>query len=136
MKGTRPILLVEDDDLDARSVQRALQELHVASSLTRVTNGEEALAWLRDADTRTPFLILLDLNLPVMGGIEFLQAAKADPRLARIPVVVLTASRLAEDRLASFDLSVAGYMVKPVDYTHFVEVVRAIDIYWTLSEMP
>lgn len=136
MTNHKSILLVEDDDLDAKTVQRALKELHVANPLTRVTNGEEALAWLRQPANGVPGIILLDLRLPVMNGIEFLQAAKADEHLRSIPVVVLTTSRLDEDRLATFNLSVAGYMVKPVDYSQFVEVVRAINLYWTLSETP
>ena len=80
--------------------------------------------------------ILLDLNMPRMNGIEFLRIVKADPALRRIPVVVLTTSREEEDKLNSFDLSVAGYMLKPVDYQKFVEVVKTIDLYWTLSELP
>jgi CheY-like chemotaxis protein len=136
MTHSKPILLVEDDDLDAKTVQRALKELHVTNPVARVTNGEEALAWLRHPANGKPGIILLDLRLPVMSGIEFLQAAKADDLLRSIPVVVLTTSRLEEDKLASFNLSVAGYMVKPVDYSQFVEVVRAINLYWTLSEIP
>jgi CheY-like chemotaxis protein len=136
MTNHKSILLVEDDDLDAKTVQRALKELHVANPLARVTNGEEALAWLRHPGNGTPGIILLDLRLPVMNGVEFLQAAKADEHLRSIPVVVLTTSRLDEDKLATFNLSVAGYMVKPVDYSQFVEVVRAINLYWTLSETP
>ncbi len=136
MTNHKSILLVEDDDLDAKTVQRALKELHVTNPVTRVTNGEEALAWLRDSANAMPGLILLDLRLPVMNGIEFLHAAKADEHLRSIPVVVLTTSRLEEDKLATFNLSVAGYMVKPVDYSQFVEVVRTINLYWTLSETP
>jgi CheY-like chemotaxis protein len=136
MTNDKPLLLVEDDDLDAKTVQRALRELHVTNPLARVTNGEEALVWLRDPAHGKPGLILLDLNMPVMNGIEFLQAAKGDEQLRRIPVVVLTTSRQEGDKLASFDLSVAGYMVKPVDYTQFIEVVRTVNLYWTLSETP
>jgi CheY-like chemotaxis protein len=136
MTNHKSILLVEDDDLDAKTIQRALKELHVTNPLVRVTNGEEALAWLRDPANGTPGIILLDLRLPVMSGIEFLQAAKADEHLRSIPVVVLTTSSLEEDKLATFNLSVAGYMVKPVDYSQFVEVVRAINLYWTLSATP
>ncbi len=132
----KSILLVEDDDLDAKTVKRALNELHVANPLVRVTNGEEALAWLRDSVNPTPGLVLLDLNMPVMNGIEFLRVAKADAKLRRIPVVVLTTSRLEADKVASFDFSVAGYLVKPVDYPQFVEVVRTLNLYWTLSETP
>lgn len=136
MNQYKSILLVEDDDLDAKTVKRALTELHVANPLVRVTNGEEALAWLQDPVNSTPGLILLDLNMPVMNGIEFLRAAKTHEKLRRIPVVVLTTSSLEADKVASFDLSVAGYLVKPVDYPQFVEVVRTINLYWTLSELP
>jgi CheY-like chemotaxis protein len=136
MINNKPLLLVEDDDIDAKTVQRALKELHVTNPLARVTNGEEALDSLRDPANRCPGLILLDLNLPVMNGIEFLQALKGHECLRSIPVVVLTTSRLDTDKLATFDLSVAGYMVKPVDHAQFIEVVRAINLYWTLSETP
>ncbi len=136
MNTGKPVLLIEDDELDAMAVQRAFKELHVTSPLARVSNGEEALAWLGDLDNVTPAFILLDLNLPVMSGIEFLRAAKADERLRHIPAVVLTTSRLEADKLATFDLSVAGYMVKPVDYRQFVEVIRVINLYWTLCETP
>jgi CheY-like chemotaxis protein len=136
MNNNKPILLVEDDDIDAKTVQRALRDLHVSNSLARVADGREALAWLRDPANRTPGLILLDLNLPVMCGLEFLKVAKADETLRRIPVVILTTSRLEADKLTSFEYSVAGYMIKPVDYQQFVEVVRAINLYWTLSESP
>ncbi len=130
------ILLVEDNDLDARSAQRALQELHVTNPLVRVGDGQAALAWLRDKRHPPAGLILLDLDMPVMTGIEFLQVAKSDEELRRIPVVVLTTSQLEADKLASFELCVAGYMIKPVDYRKFVEVMRTIDLYWTLSETP
>jgi CheY-like chemotaxis protein len=136
MDKRKPILLVEDDDLDAKTVRRAMKELHVANPVPWVSNGEEALAWLRDPANSTPCIVLLDLNMPVMNGIEFLQVAKADERLRRIPVVVLTTSGLEADKLASFDFSVAGYMVKPVDYQQFIEVIRAINLYWTVSETP
>jgi CheY-like chemotaxis protein len=129
-------MLVEDDEVDAMTVRRALKELHVANPLTRVENGEEALGYLRDPDQVPPCIILLDLNMPVMGGIELLQVIKHDAALKRIPVVVLTTSDEQQDKVASFDLSVAGYIRKPVDYKQFVEAVRSIDAYWTLSELP
>ncbi|MDP2788384.1 MAG: response regulator [Pseudomonadota bacterium] len=132
----KPILLVEDDQIDAMTVRRALKELHVTNPLVHVENGEEALAYLRDATNSVPCLILLDLNMPVMNGIEFLQADKIDPILKRIPVVVLTTSEEQRDKVASFDLGVAGYMCKPVDYRQFVETIRTIDAYWTVSEQP
>ena len=74
--------------------------------------------------------------MPIMNGIEFLQAAKDDEQLRRIPIVVLTTSDEQQDKLNSFNFGVAGYMSKPVDYQQFVEVMRSIDAYWTISEMP
>lgn len=136
MIASKPILLVEDDDVDAKSVERALKELHVANPLVRATDGEEALARLRDPGRDMPGLILLDISLPIMNGHEFMNIVKDDGRLKLIPIVVLTTSRLPEDRRASFEHSVAGYIVKPVDYAQFFEVMRTINLYWTLSEMP
>ena len=136
MIDNKPLLLVEDDDLDAKKVERAFRELQVANPVARVTNGEEALAWLRDPARGRPGLILSDLNLPIMSGIELIQVVKGDESLRQIPVVVLTASRLETDKLASFHLSVAGYMVKPVDYPQFVELMRTVHLYWTRSETP
>lgn len=133
---TKPILLVEDDQVDAKTVQRALKELHVVNPLEVVENGELALAYLRDPARRRPCIILLDINMPVMNGIEFLRIVKADGDLKRVPVVVLTTSEEQQDKIESFDLGVAGYMKKPVDYRQFVETIRSIDAYWTVSEMP
>lgn len=99
-------------------------------------NGEEALDYLRGPGKDRPCIILLDLNMPIMSGIEFLRIIKADHHLKRIPVIVLTTSEEQRDVIGSFDLGVAGYMRKPVDYQQFVETMRAIDLYWTLSEVP
>jgi CheY-like chemotaxis protein len=133
---SKPILLVEDDQIDMMTVRRALTELHVGNRLEHVEHGEAALAYLRDETRDRPCLILLDLNMPVMNGIEFLRAVKGDEAMRRIPVVVLTTSEEQEDKLESFNLGVAGYMRKPVDYKQFVETIRTIDAYWTVSEMP
>jgi len=132
----KPILLVEDDQVDAMTVKRALKELHVTNPLTHVENGEEALDHLRNPTSERPCIILLDLNMPRMGGIEFLQVIKNDGALKVVPVVVLTTSEEQQDKVESFSLGVAGYMAKPVDYHQFVEVMRSINTYWTLSEMP
>jgi len=136
VRNNKPILLVEDDRVDALTVKRALKELKVTNRLDVVGNGEEALAFLRDEKNEKPGIILLDLNMPRMNGIEFLKIAKQDAGLKRIPVVVLTTSKEEEDKVDSFNLGVAGYMIKPVDYLQFVEVVRTIELYWTLSELP
>jgi len=131
-----PILLVEDDQVDVMTVLRALKEIHVTNPVVNMENGEEALKYLHHSDNEKPCIILLDLNMPIMNGIEFLQAVKSDALLKRIPVVVLTTSEEQQDKVSSFDLGVAGYMAKPVDYRQFVEIMRTIDAYWTISEVP
>jgi len=136
MKSIKPILLVEDDEVDAMVVKRALAENKVLNPLDVCTDGEAALARLRDPAKSKPCIILLDLNMPRMSGIEFLHEAKADARLRHIPVVVLTSSSEPRDRLATYDLGIAGYMVKPVDYRHYVSMVSIIDRYWSESELP
>jgi len=136
LRSEKLMLLVEDDAIDRMTVERALKEIRVTNRLDMVGNGEEALEFLRDSGREKPGIILLDLNMPRMNGIEFLKVVKADEELRRIPVIVLTTSKDEQDRVDSFNLGVAGYMVKPVDYMQFVEVVKAIDLYWTLSELP
>lgn len=133
---SKPILLIEDDSVDAMTVKRALKELRVSNPLQHVENGEEALAYLRNPANERPCLILLDINMPVMNGIEFLHALKALPDLKCLPVVALTTSDEQEDKVESFQLGVAGYMRKPVEYQQFVEIIRTIDAYWTISESP
>ncbi len=136
MRNSKPILLVEDDRVDVMTVERALKELKVTNPLVHSANGEEALGYLRSESNKKPCVILLDLNMPKMNGTEFLKVVKADDVLKRIPVIVLTTSREEQDVVESFNLSIAGYIVKPTDYKKFVEAIRAIDLYWTLSELP
>ena len=110
--------------------------MNVTNPLAHRLNGEEAIAYLQDDSNERPCVILLDLNMPKMNGTEFLKVVKADPMLRRIPVVVLTTSNEERDIVESFKLSVAGYIIKPVDYRKFVEAIQTIDLYWTLSELP
>ena len=135
MKPEKPILLVEDDVVDMMSVKRALKDLNVTNNLYHVENGEEALEFLRNPENERPAIILLDINMPKMNGIEFLNVAKNEENIKRIPVIVLTTSRGEMDKVQTFNLGVAGYMIKPVDYQQFVEVMRAISVYWTISEI-
>ncbi len=136
MRDCRPILLLEDDTVDAMTVKRALKDLHILNPLVRVSNGEEALVYLRDESKEKPCVILLDLNMPKMNGIEFLKIAKAEEKLKRIPAIVLTTSKDDQDRIRTFQLSISGFVVKPVDYMKFVEAMRIVNLYWTLSELP
>ena len=128
-----PILLVEDDRVDAMTVKRAMHDLKIGNPVVHVINGEEALTYLKDTAKPRPCLILLDVNMPRMNGIELLQEVKTDRNLKTIPVVMLTTSTNDRDIIRSFHLSAAGYMIKPVDYKQFVETIRTIDAYWRLS---
>ena len=136
MNNKTHLLLVEDDQVDIMTTKRALKELKIVNNLDIATNGEEALKFLKDKNNSKPGLILLDLNMPKMNGIEFLKIIKNDDLLKMIPVVVLTTSREEQDKIESFKFSVAGYIIKPVDYKQFVEAIRTINLYWVLSEIP
>jgi CheY-like chemotaxis protein len=129
-------MLVEDDQVDVMTIQRALKEIKVTNPLYVAGSGEEALEVLRNGNHKVPGLILLDIEMPRMNGIEFLRVIRQDEDLKKIPVVVLTSSKEEEHKRESFNLGVSGYMIKPVDYIKFVEVVKTIDLYWTLSELP
>lgn len=129
-------MLVEDDTVDVMTVKRALKDINITNHLIVASDGEEALSYLMDERNRRPGIILLDLNMPRMNGAEFLAAARKNGVLKSIPVIVLTTSIEDQDKVDSFNLGVAGYMVKPVGYAQFVEVVRTINLYWTLSELP
>lgn len=128
------IHVVEDDLVDIMTIKRAFKECRITNPIHISNNGEEALDYLKDSENIMPGLILLDINMPRMNGIELLRILKADDRLKRIPVVMLTTSKEQQDKIESFSLSVAGYMIKPVDYLKFVEIVKTIHLYWTLSE--
>lgn len=136
MNDKQTVLLVDDDEIDIKSVQRAFEELHITNPLNVTHNGEEALEYLRDKKNKKPGLILLDLRMPRMDGIEFLRVMKKEDDFKIIPVVVLTTSKEEEDKIESFNLGISGYMMKPVNYIELVEVIRTIKMYWTLSETP
>jgi len=136
MQNSKPILLIEDDEVDVMTVKRALRDLKVTNQLVSIGNGEEAIEYLRNENTTKPCIILLDLNMPKMDGSEFLKIAKANKALKKTPVVILTTSNSERDVIESFERGAAGYMVKSVDYEKFVETIRAIDQYWTLSKLP
>ncbi len=136
MRNSKPILLIEDDNVDVMTVERVFRELKIANQLVSTSNGEQALEYLRTNGNKKPCVILLDLNMPKMNGTEFLKIVKTDEALKKIPVVVLTTSSQQRDVVESFKLGAAGYMVKSVDYGKFVETIRTITLYWTLSELP
>jgi two-component system, chemotaxis family, response regulator Rcp1 len=132
--GSIQVLLVEDNPGDVRLTKEALKEGKLLNQLTVVGDGVEALLFLRKegkyADAIQPELILLDLNLPKKDGREVLAEIKADPKLRRIPVVVLTTSSAEEDILKIYDLHANCYIAKPVDLEQFMGVVKSIEDFW------
>lgn len=133
------ILLVEDNPRDAELTQRALRQHRLANRLVHVKDGQEALDWLfrvspsgeKDA-MRHPKIVLLDLKLPKVDGLEVLRKIRSDPRTQLIPVVVLTSSRQESDIVKSYSLGVSSYIVKPVDFDNFAAAVAEIGHYWLL----
>jgi CheY-like chemotaxis protein len=133
---TRNIILVDDDEVDVMNVRRAFKKANITNPLWRSADGLEALALLRGPDVpRDSRLVLLDLNMPKMGGIEFLRELRADARLAHTPVVVLTTSNEERDKVDAYQLNVAGYLLKPVTVASFVDLMAALNNYWTLVEL-
>jgi CheY-like chemotaxis protein len=131
------ILLVEDDELDVMNVRRAFNKNNIANPLYTAGNGQEALEMLRgDAIPSERRLILLDLNMPRMGGIEFLKTLRADPKLQPTTVVVLTTSDEERDRVQAYNLNVAGYILKPVTLPAFVDLMATLNKYWSVNELP
>ncbi len=128
------ILLVEDNEADARLIIHSFNNASVPNRVSHVTDGEKALAFLHRgveyADAPQPDLILLDLNLPKVSGLEVLKAAKGHDRLRRIPVIVLTASAIEEDVHRSYDLQANSYISKPDDLAGFAELIHHIESYW------
>ena len=131
------ILLVDDDEVDVMNVKRAFKKANITNPLFVAGNGLEALELLRGGGVPVHNrLVLLDLNMPRMNGIEFLRALRADPSLAATSVVVLTTSNEDRDKIEAYKLNVAGYLLKPVTFTNFVDVMAALNKYWTLVELP
>lgn len=134
------ILLIEDDEVDIMNVERAFKRINLTNPLYIARDGVEALAMLRgqngEAIVPWPRLILLDINMPRMNGIEFLHKIRQDPALKMITVIVLTTSNEERDVVAAYQFNVAGYIIKPVSFEEFVKTLGALDHYWTLSEMP
>ncbi len=130
------ILLVEDDDIDAMSVQRAFQRMKIANPIVRAKDGIEALDILLNGGIEQPYLILLDLNMPRMGGLELLDTIRNNPQLESSVVFVLTTSKDDEDKIKAYKHHVAGYIVKEKLDEGFEQLVRMLDHYWRLVELP
>lgn len=130
------ILLVEDDDIDAMIVQRAFDKLRIINPIVRAKDGIYALELLRSATVSRPYIILLDLNMPRMGGLEMLEELRADKNLTNNVVFVLTTSKDDEDKFAAYRQNIAGYIVKESLQDGFDDLVKLLDHYWRIVELP
>lgn len=139
----RTILYVEDNPLDIELTLEALKESNIANPIAVVHDGIEALEYLRcegpfkDRKTTNPSMILLDLKMPRMNGLEFLTIVKKDAKFKRVPVIMLTSSREEKDLVRGYGLGVNAYVVKPVVFLSLIEVVKQIGVFWAIiNELP
>ncbi|SFC31012.1 Response regulator receiver domain-containing protein [Marinospirillum celere] len=129
------VLLVEDEPADAHLVRLAFRESRLDIEINQVVDGQQALDFLNKKppfeNAFTPSLILLDLNMPRMGGKEFLAAAKTDPQLKRLPVVILTTSNAEQDIDYCYEMGASGFITKPIDIDQFIQVIKSLGDYWS-----
>lgn len=142
MNSLRPILLAEDNPADVELTMEAFRTAHIANEIIHLPDGEAVLDWLH---ARGPFaarppglpaLLVLDLKMPKVDGLEVLQQLKSNPTFRALPVVILTSSREEQDVVQSYHLGVNAYVVKPVDYSAFIEAVSRLGIFWALINEP
>lgn len=134
------ILLVEDDDGDAKAVRRTFDKEKIANRIVRAVDGVDALEILRGENGREkiqrPYILLVDLNMPRMGGLELLKVIRRDPDLHATIVFILSTSKRAEDKKAAYDFNVAAYIVKERAGQDFLNVITMVDSYWRIVELP
>lgn len=137
------ILLAEDNENDIELILNALKEFNLINEITTVRDGVAALDFLsrrgdfKDIPVGNPAVVLLDLKMPRMGGLEVIKAMKKDPKLKLVPIVVLTSSKLESDLMESYSLGVNAYVVKPVDFNEFMTAIKSIGVFWAiLNETP
>jgi len=134
------ILMVEDDDIDAMAIARAFKKLKLLNPLIRATDGLNALEYLRGTKDRDPiqrpYVLLLDINMPRMNGLELLEEIRNDPNLKDTPIFILTTSKAEEDMIAAHNYNVAGYIVKSDVADGFIRVIELLDSYWRVVTLP
>jgi CheY-like chemotaxis protein len=128
------ILLIEDDAIEVMKFNRVLSNLDIHHKIIEANNGEEALEFLKDR-TITPDIIVLDLNMPKLNGIEFLRILKDDPILKYIPSIVLTTSSNHSDLLECYKIGIAGYLIKPLKYDDYMNRIKKLIDYWSTNEL-
>jgi CheY-like chemotaxis protein len=137
MRREVQFLIVDDDEVDVRTIQRAFEKNRVSNPMTVASDGQEALEHLRSG--RIPLsslVVLLDINMPRMGGLELLRTMRQDPALASVIVVLLTISADEQDVLEAYKLNAAGYLHKPVQFEDFVVIMGTLHKYWSIVEIP
>ena len=130
------LLLIEDDDIDAMSITRAFKKMHISNKIIRANDGLEGLELLRSGAVPSPYIILLDLQMPRLNGIEFLEEIREDPKLAQSTVFVLTTSKSDEDITASYKKNIAGYFLKEQVSEGFLDIVKMLKGYWKIVHFP
>ncbi len=135
MIESMPILIGEDDEIDIMSIKRAFTKNDISNRLIFVQTGEELLQRLDSVDF-LPGMILLDINIPKLSGLEVLDRIKATKHLRHIPVVMLTSSSEESDIKNAYSGGAAGYIVKPVDFESFIEVIKSLKEYWSINKIP
>lgn len=141
-KQTKPlnILLVEDDDGDSKAVQRAFTKSKIANSITRAIDGIDALDILRGTNGKTkiepPYILLVDINMPRMNGIELVKTLREDPKLHQTVIFILTTSKRDEDKVAAYEFNVAGYIAKEKAGEDFLNLINLLECYWRIVEIP
>jgi len=142
MRDLRPILLVEDNPKDAELTLAALSRCQLLNDVTHVRDGVEALEYLRcqgryeGAMHGGPVVVLLDLKLPKLNGLEVLKEIRTDRALSSTPVVMLTSSREEQDLIRSYELGVNAFVVKPVDFKEFLEAIQGLGMFWGITNQP
>lgn len=136
MGNTAEILLVEDNPNDAELAIRALKKNNLANNLIHLEDGQEALDYLYDENNEMPKLILMDVKMPRVDGIEVLRKLKSDEKRRIIPIVMLTSSKEDKDIIDAYNLGVNAYIVKPVDFDQFVKAVTQLGFFWMILNQP
>lgn len=135
MKQVLNILLIEDDLIERMKFKKVLEEIEPLHQISEAKNGEEAINHLQEARNNLPDIIILDLNMPKLNGIEFLSYLKSDPEYKFLPVVVLTTSRNKFDTKECFRIGISGYLLKPLLYPDYVEQIKSLMDYWSRNEL-
>ncbi len=141
-QNTKPvtIIMVEDDDGEAKTLERAFKKAKIANPIRRAVDGIDGLKMLRGEDGHPPmagpYMLLVDINMPRMNGIDFVKALREDEALAPSIAFILTTSKRDEDKVAAYDLNVAGYIVKDTAGSDFLNLIELMDCYWRIVELP